>query len=92
MFGTKFHDSFQFLWFDVGKNVAHLELKYHISVSMYVQNPRKINKARHCVYVHLRSRRIYTPACYEMSVTIRYQQKKYIYDMIPLVLELDAKK
>jgi len=37
-----FHDSFQFLWFGVGKNAAHHELKHNVPVSMHVQNKRKI--------------------------------------------------
>ena len=50
MFGTGFHDFFQFLWFGVGKNAAHHELKHHISVSVRAK-PKKNQINQDLVYI-----------------------------------------
>ena len=62
---------------------------------MYVQNPRKIKQSKTlCIRASSESSHLYTCMLWNERNDMLYYQKiyMYIYDMIPLVLELDAKK
>ena len=63
-----------------------------ISQNQYTyKTQEKSNKAKPCIYVYFRSRRIYTTTSYTINVTIYYQIYIYIYiniHIIPLVVLL----
>ena len=59
---------------------------------MYVQNPRKIKQSKTlCIRASSESSHLYTCMLWNERNDM-LPKNIYIYDMIPLVLELDAKK